>query len=51
MEKLQREREFLQGVVCEVLEEVVSTGQFTGLSSQLLEWQQEKVSMEQTILR
>ncbi len=51
MQKLQKDREFLQSVISGTLEEVVSTGHFTALTSHLLQCQQEKVRMEQTILR
>lgn len=49
--KLQRDREFLQKVVSESMTEISSTGTFAGLSSCLKTCHEEKVNMEQTILK
>ena len=49
--KLQRDREFLQKVVCDCMTEITSHGTFVSLSSCLRECHEEKVNMEQTILK
>ena len=51
MEKLQRDREFLQALICDTLNEVVAGGDFPTLIHTLQECHQEKVKMEETILR
>lgn len=49
--KLQRDREFLQKVVCDTMSEITSSGTFSALSSCLRKCLEEKISMEQTILQ
>ena len=49
--KLQRDREFLQDVVSRSMTEIAATGTFTSLSSCLRECHEEKINMEQTILK
>lgn len=51
MLKLQRDREFLQKVIVDSMSEIASSGTFRGLSSSLRTCQEEKVHMEQTILK
>lgn len=51
MLKLQRDREFLQKVILDSMSEITSAGTFNGLSSSLRTCQDEKVHMEQTILK
>ncbi len=51
MAKLQCDREFLQGLMTEALEEVSSEGTFTALTGSLAQCHEEKLNMEQTILK
>ena len=49
--KLQREREELQELITLTMSEVLSDGTFSSLSSWITKNQEEKLSMEQAILR
>ncbi len=51
MAKLQCDREFLQGLVTEALEEVSSEGTFASLTGSLARCHEEKQNMEQAILK
>ncbi len=51
LQKLQRDREFLQQVVCDAMSEIATTGTYTSLSSCLKSCHEEKLNMEQTILK
>lgn len=51
LEKLQRDREFLQKVMGDTMSEVATSGTFVSLSTCLSECHEEKLNMEDTILR
>ena len=51
LQKLQRDREFLQQVISDSMSEISSSGTFTGLSVCVRTCHEEKVHMEQTILK
>ena len=51
LEKLQSDREFLQGLVGAALSEISTHGTFASLTSELQHCHEEKVNMEQAILK
>lgn len=51
MVKLQGDREFLQELMADTLREVVSEGTFTRLSTRVKQCHEDKLNMEQAILR